>query len=120
MEGKIVLVVEDDKNIRDPVKTLLVMEGYEVLCASNGQEALDMLQGSKLPRLILLDLMMPVMDGFMFREIQRTLPVVCEIPVVIMSADGNITSSKAAIGARDYLRKPVDIDDLLECIAAYF
>lgn len=96
------------------------MEGYEVLFAGNGREALDLLHGSKRPQLILLDLMMPVMDGFMFREIQRTLPGVSEIPILIMSADGNIAPKKAVIGARDYLRKPVDIDELLERIATYF
>lgn len=117
---KKILVVEDDQGIRDAIVELLEMEGYNVMSATNGHEALQVLSGTSRPGLILLDLMMPVMDGFKFRECQLSLPDLAEIPVVIMSADGNVGPKKAAIGAKDYIKKPVDIDDLLKRISVYF
>jgi CheY-like chemotaxis protein len=119
-EMKTILVVEDDNGIRDSLKALLEMEGYDVLLATNGEEALAVLKSSRRPKLILLDLMMPVMDGFKFREMQSAAPEISDIPIVIMSADGHVAPKQAQIGARDYIKKPVDIDDLLNRIAAYF
>lgn len=116
---KVILVVEDDKGIRDSIEELLQMEDYQVVTAGNGKEALDILNGGLRPGLILLDLMMPVMDGFAFRQAQRAIPELADIPIVVMSADGNVLSKKTAIGARDYIKKPLDIEDLLQRIAAW-
>lgn len=116
---KQILVVEDDQSIRISLQDLLEMEGYRVQMAANGVEALKVLESSDKPNLILLDLMMPVMDGFQFRERMNSNPDLANIPVIVMSADGNVTVKKARIGASDYLRKPIDIDVLLERIERF-
>lgn len=119
MAQKQILVVEDDQSIRISLQDLLEMEGYRVQVASNGVEALEALEHSGKPNLILLDLMMPVMDGFEFRKKMNTKPDLADIPIVVMSADGNVALKKAKIGASDYLRKPIDIDTLIERIERY-
>ena len=69
--GSKVLLVEDDRDLRDAVAELLRIEGFDPVCAANGKEALDYLQAGGTPRLILLDLMMPTMDGERFRQVER-------------------------------------------------
>jgi two-component system NtrC family sensor kinase len=107
-----VLVIEDDSAIRSAVCELLEEEGFEVSTCEQGQAALQSLRdGRPLPDLIILDLMMPVMDGWDFRVKQRTDPTLAEIPVVAISADG---SPKArAIHADAYLSKPFSAEELL-------
>lgn len=106
-----ILVVEDEELVRDAMGPLLEEAGYEVSFAENGKDALRRLYTEALPALIVLDLRMPVMDGWEFRTIQRDDPKLGLIPVVAISADG--TSQAAAISADAYLRKPVDANDLL-------
>lgn len=114
-----ILVVEDDLYIRESVRELLEDEGYTVICAENGARALAELEAmQRLPDLILLDLMMPVKDGFQFRTEQRTDARFAHIPVVVMSADPQLDSRRGLLEARAYLRKPVDIDLLLATAAA--
>ncbi|HEY0714660.1 MAG TPA: ATP-binding protein [Polyangia bacterium] len=107
-----VLIIEDDAAIRTAVAELLEEEGFEVTTSEQGQAALLSLRdGRPLPDLIILDLMMPVMDGWDFRVKQRTDPLLAEIPVVAISAD---CSPKArAIHADAYLSKPFSADELL-------
>lgn len=113
----LILVVEDDKDIRKSMKRLLASEGYEVALAENGKAALDyLISSSGLPDLIILDLMMPVMDGFEFRKIQEADAKLSRIPVVIMSADGNLDEKKLRTAARDTIRKPADIDTILHVV----
>ena len=123
MEQKLnrtVLLVEDDKDIRDSMRELLESEGYEVECGANGQEALDVLQSLKnLPKVILLDLMMPVMDGFTFRERQMLDDRISGIPIVIVTADAQVNAKKARIGASGSLKKPVNIDDILSIVSRF-
>jgi CheY-like chemotaxis protein len=109
-----ILVVEDDRYIREAIRELLENEGHTVICAENGARALAELetQGTG-PDLILLDLMMPVKDGFQFRTEQQADPRFAHIPVVVMSADPQLDSRRDVLAARAYLRKPVDIDLLL-------
>lgn len=114
---KLILLVEDDHDIRDSMVELLTDAGYGVATAGNGAEALAYLAAQPRPHLILLDLMMPVMDGFTFREEQQKNADWSRIPVVVMSADGHVIEKQARTGAADYLKKPVDIDDLLHTIA---
>jgi CheY-like chemotaxis protein len=111
-----VLIVEDDAATRDALSIILEDEGFRVTTAANGREAIDLLQGSYRPNVILLDLMMPVMDGWQFRAAQKQLPAAESIPVVVLSADGNIRQKASAIGAANYLQKPVEIDDLLQAL----
>jgi two-component system, NtrC family, sensor kinase len=107
-----VLIIEDDSAIRTAVSELLEEEGFEVTTSEQGQAALFALRdGRPLPDLIILDLMMPVMDGWDFRVKQRTDPTLADIPVVAISAD---CSPKArAIHADAYLSKPFSAEELL-------
>jgi CheY-like chemotaxis protein len=114
-----ILVVEDDKDICRNLKKLLESEGYTVSCAGNGQEALDFLHGAdRLPRLIILDLMMPIMDGFQFRDAQDKVARLASIPVIIMTADGHVDEKKMRTRATAALRKPADVDTILNTIKA--
>ena len=113
---KSILVIEDDAATRDVVTMVLEEEGYAVTGVANGQEALAHLRITEPPHLILLDLMMPVMNGWEFRQQQRQDPSLEAIPVVVVSADGNAPQKAAAIGARDYLQKPIDLDALLAAV----
>src|SRR5713226_6627597 len=81
------LVVEDDWELRSSLSDLLRRDGYDVADAANGSEALDYLKSSPAPDLILLDLMMPVKDGWQFRIEQKKDPTIASIPVLAMSAD---------------------------------
>jgi CheY-like chemotaxis protein len=113
---KRILIIEDDKDIRNSISEILAEEGFEPACAANGQEALDKLKQGLRPHLILLDLMMPVKDGFQFTEDVSKDQRFRDIPVVIMSADGNVSVKQARTGAKAYLKKPVDIDVLLQTV----
>jgi CheY-like chemotaxis protein len=114
-----VLIVEDDPDIRETIAQILEEEGYEVRGASNGKQALDLLREGARPQLILLDLMMPIMDGWLFRTEQRQDPAIADIPVVVISADGNLRQQAAKIQANGYLRKPVGIETLLDTVERY-
>jgi signal transduction histidine kinase len=106
-----ILVVEDDPQIRDIVSLVLEDEGYEVDTASDGREALARLRGGLDPDLIVLDLMLPALDGWEFRAIQRAEPELATIPVLAVSADSS--AKAAAIDATGFLRKPFRAADLL-------
>jgi signal transduction histidine kinase len=112
--GRSLLVVEDDADIREALDGLLSMEGFRVAGCSNGREALDWLRASPRPDVIVLDLMMPVMDGWQFRVAQKHDPELATIPVVALSADA--TAKAAAIDADAYLKKPVEYETLIDTI----
>ncbi len=109
--GRLVLVVDDDPDILQTLALCLSTEGYRVLTASNGQEALGLLEQNK-PHALLLDLMMPVMDGWQFvaeldaRGWRRS-------PLLILSADRAVQGHASKLRADAYLAKPFDLDDLL-------
>nr|AYM54087.1 family membership protein [Byssovorax cruenta] len=105
------LVVEDEPDIRETLRDILEMEGYRVRCASNGKEALDALAEMR-PRLILLDLMMPVMSGYEFLQRLRENDDLSTIPVAVVSAVGD----QRAVSDTTVLRKPVDLDTLLHVV----
>jgi CheY-like chemotaxis protein len=112
-----VLVVEDDDAIRENLRLLLESEGYHVEAAEHGGEALHWLRSAPvLPQLILLDLMMPVMDGYHFRLEQGQDAKLSKIPVVVISAGGNIEIQKLKLGPESVLKKPFEIDDLLRVV----
>lgn len=114
-----ILVVEDDFDIRDTLSQILEAEGYRVSGAANGAEALDALERGDMPALILLDLMMPVMNGWQFRTEQLKRPELAEIPVVVISADSGVGKKAEAIGAADALKKPVPLETLLDVVGRY-
>jgi CheY-like chemotaxis protein len=114
--GKTILVVEDDAATREALGLILVSEGFRFLGAANGQEALGLLRSGPHPDLILLDLMMPIMDGWQFRREQSQDSALSAIPVVVLSADGNVQQNATALQAADYLQKPVDVENLIAVI----
>jgi CheY-like chemotaxis protein len=118
--SKIILVVEDDREIRSALVELLKFEGYLVHSASNGQHALDQLRQGIRPHLIILDLMMPVKSGAEFREEQIQDPTISGIPVIVLSADSNIHKVSERMGVRHFLKKPVNLEDLLISIQNAF
>ena len=116
LQGTRAMLVEDDSAIRDVLGQMLSDEGLQLSSFRNGQDALAHLKVSSPPDVILLDLMMPVMDGWQFRVEQKKDPLLAGIPVVAMSADG---SAKAqAIDADAYLKKPIIFADLLARIVS--
>lgn len=115
--NKKVFVVEDDQDIREALAELLESEGYDVTTAENGQIGIDKLsQASQLPNLILLDLMMPVKDGFQFYAEKAADPNLSSVPVIVMSADGHILDKQKKLQAQAYIKKPVDIDHILNMV----
>lgn len=110
------MVVDDDPDIRETLAELLEDEGFDVVTAANGAEALEVLASGPLPRVILLDMMMPVMDGFEFRLAQKMAEELAPIPVVIITAGADPRSRN--LDAAAVLRKPLDVSRLLETIRA--
>lgn len=109
-----VLVVDDDEDIRLTLQQILEEEGFQVRSAANGQEALELLLASReSPRLILLDLMMPVMDGSRFRSRQIAEPRIADVPVIIISAGGGLSQKANVLRAAGYLAKPIDLRTLI-------
>jgi len=114
--GCLVLVVEDDEDLRDVLTTLLHELGYGVIIARNGEEALQQLRsGACLPCVILLDLWMPVMNGWQFREEQRKDASLAAIPVVALSGD----DEARALDVAAYLGKPVQFNPLVSTVERF-
>ena len=116
---KQVMIVDDEFGIRDALTMLLEDEGYAVSSASNGQEALQQLRedpARPLPCVILLDLMMPIMDGWQFKAVQEQDPRLSPIPVIVISADGSVRQKAAALHASEYLQKPIELEKLLDIV----
>jgi CheY-like chemotaxis protein len=112
-----VLVVDDDPTIRELVSVLLECEGYQVRTATNGREALDTLEHWQ-PHLIMLDMLMPVMDGAAFLEAQQARPRLRHIPVIVMSASFKLKDEHERSAASALLPKPFRLDDLLAHVEA--
>jgi CheY-like chemotaxis protein len=116
-DQRTILVVDDDSAIRDSLSELLQDEGYLVARAQNGQQALEFLRANGAPCLILLDLMMPVMDGFEFIDQQRGDPALAGIPVVVITAAGDHRSR--GVQARQVLPKPIRAETLMTTVRLY-
>jgi two-component system response regulator MprA len=120
MTAPVVLVVEDNLEIRETIAVILRSMGLGVMAAADGAQALAQLRASASPpSLILLDLMMPVMDGYAFREAQRSDPDLEKIPVVVVTADGEAAKKAASLQTAGHLKKPIDLDALLEEVARH-
>lgn len=107
-----VLVVEDDMDVREMLRTILETEGYETVVAANGAEALEAMQ-QRTPCVVLLDLMMPVMDGWTFRQRQLATPEFADVPVICLTAVYDPQAASHALRA-PCLHKPVEMDALLD------
>ena len=117
-DSRTILVVDDDQDLRDAIADILSDEGYRVGQAGNGAEALTYLRTHEKPDLILLDLMMPVMDGLQFRREQRRDPLLAEIPVVVLTAAGKV--ARRELAAEDVVvAKPIRPDELLQLLKTY-
>jgi CheY-like chemotaxis protein len=114
-----VLVVEDDPDVRQAILEALEDNSYSALGAHNGQEALELLRGAVRPRFVLLDLMMPVMDGRTFRAIQAVDPELMSVPVVVLSAHTGGRELATEMAAAGYLSKPVQLAQLLATVRRY-
>jgi two-component system, chemotaxis family, chemotaxis protein CheY len=110
-----VLIVEDDDGIRDMVDIVLSAAGYEVLTASDGADALEVIGGGS-PDLVLLDMRMPVMDGWEFARRYRAGPAP-HAPIVVMTAARDAAQRAAEIDANGYLGKPFDMAELLRLVS---
>jgi CheY-like chemotaxis protein len=113
-----VMIVEDDRDTREMLERFLQLEGFAVRTASNGEAALETLRAGGNPCVILLDLMMPVMNGWQFREAQAQDPEFAKIPVVVVTAAGP-RAEMPAIAADGWLSKPVDFEQLLAAIGSF-
>jgi two-component system, chemotaxis family, chemotaxis protein CheY len=111
-----VLVVDDDSSIRNLLAEELRYRGYSVVVARNGIEALDRLEVMT-PDVIVLDLMMPVMDGWTFVEHYRDRAGRRSVPIIAVSAAGDLPTGYRALGVTAFLRKPFDLNELANCIA---
>jgi CheY-like chemotaxis protein len=116
-----ILIVDDDSEIRSALTDLLTIAGYGVLEAANGQEALDLLgrPDEPLPCLIVLDVMMPILDGWEFRRRQIADPRLASIPVLVVTADTTAPRRPEARSVQSFLMKPADPDALLRAIGRY-
>ena len=112
-----ILVVDDDADLRETLELLLGDSGYGVTAVASGRAALDQLKGGERPRLILLDLMMPEMNGWQFLERARADSILGSIPVVVMTA--RRAAGELPLPPRHVLHKPFDSAKLLSTIARY-
>jgi CheY-like chemotaxis protein len=115
-----ILVVDDDQDIRESVVEILQEQGYTAVGAQDGSEALDILhRADTVPCLILLDLMMPVMDGEAFRAKQLEDPALSEIPVVVVSAYADVEEKAQAMHTSGILKKPVQLRTLIATVQRF-
>jgi CheY-like chemotaxis protein len=114
-----ILLVDDDGLTRSALAMVLDADGYAIREAANGEEALRLLAHGPPPCLILLDLIMPVMDGCAFRARQLRDPALADIPVVVFSAAPDVSRRAAALGVAESLQKPIDPELLLDAVRRY-
>lgn len=115
-----VLIVDDDEDLRTMLEMVLEGDGYAVATAGTASRALEYLHHSWAPpRMMMLDLSLPDLDGATFRARQREIPTVAEVPLVVLSGSADIQQQATALGAADYLGKPFDIEALLKLVQHY-
>jgi len=112
-----VFIVEDDPDTREMLGKFLELEGFHVETAANGKQALDRLSNGLKASVIVLDLMMPIMDGWQFRREQVRNAALASIPVIVVSAAGK--ERLANIEANSYLTKPIDLEELLREVSMF-
>ena len=114
---KTILLIEDANELLQLLKSILEMKGFRILSANNGEDALELLRNNpELPDLILLDMMMPIMSGQQFMEKKNQDLRIAAIPVVLLTAHKDALEAKSKLGARDFIKKPVELDEVFEVI----
>jgi len=116
--AKTILIVEDDKDILFSLNIFLESEGYNVLLAENGMAALELIQVHGVPNLILLDMKMPIMNGWEFSA-EFTKKYGNKTPIIVMTAAANVEQRAKDIGASGYIGKPFELDDILRSIKKF-
>jgi CheY-like chemotaxis protein len=114
-----VLLVEDDRELHEAMTAILDAEGYRVIGAFDGQQAIDRLREGVRPSIILLDLMLPVKDGRQFRAEQLADPRLAAIPVIAYSGDARVADAARALRVEHWFKKPVNFGAMLEVISTY-
>lgn len=114
-----VFVVEDDDDIRDSLELILESQGWSTAAARDGQEALERIHAGLSPKLVLLDLRMPRLNGEEFLAAARHDPDLEGVPIIILSGDADGAGRAASLGATDFLAKPIELADLLATVARY-
>lgn len=120
--NKTVLIIEDEPELREMLARTLKIAGYHVLVSSNGQEAIDYLRSSDSaqPNMILMDLMMPGMDGWAFRSEMLRDPLLAYIPIVVISGNSNVTRVAKSMRANAHLSKPFSMEALVETVETHW
>lgn len=114
--NNLIVLIEDDRDIRVSLMQLLEFEGYRVLTAENGKDGLTLLKKNPTPKLIILDLMMPVMNGWQFLEAKKENPELAPLPVLVITAISDGIKPSQGI---DVMKKPVEVEALLKIINKY-
>lgn len=113
-----VLIIEDEPDIREDIADILTEEGFNVATAENGDVGLKLLRNGMFC-VVLLDLMMPVLDGWAFRAEQVKDSAIAKVPVVVVSGDGHVEQKVSSLKASGYLKKPFAVDDLVEIVTRF-
>ena len=108
-----ILIVDDDKDVRDSIAEFLALKGYDVAVAENGKVGLSILAAGRVPCVVLLDLAMPVMDGWQFLSSVQTDAALSSIPVVVVSAHA---ATHPPSGSAGLIRKPFDFEELAQVV----
>jgi CheY-like chemotaxis protein len=118
---KTILIIDDDADFRKLLAHLLKREGYEIAEAVDGEKALDYLwySGKPAPSLIILDLIMPVMDGWKFRGIQKSDPKISHVPVIVITSGQTAEQDISSVQVSAFLKKPIQIDFLLRTVKTH-
>ncbi len=116
MSGPTIMLVDDDDDIREIVSLILQGEGYRTVGAADGAEALELLTHGERPPLILLDMMMPVLNGADFLRKVKANRELANIPIVVMSGDTAARNTAQSLGAAGCLAKPVELDTILDYV----
>ena len=113
MKNQVILIIDDDETVRTALIEVLEKEHYTVFTASNGQEGIEVLEKIPKPCLILLDLMMPIMDGWEFLDFREHDRLISKIPVVVISA---FSEQAKKLKVEAFIKKPIDLNILLETL----
>lgn len=117
-DKRAILVVDDEDPIREFVSQVLIEENYAVTTAHNGAQALELINQGYRPKLILLDMRMPIMNGWDFTKAYRQLPIT-QVPIVVMTAATDASAFASDVKADSFLAKPFNLDDLLEKVSRF-